>query len=76
MKKLIFLFILFLSGCARSQCEITLDSLQPVQKIPKVANIEIGDKILADDGGNVMLKNYVTMSNELNSVIENCQKKQ
>lgn len=75
MKKIIFLSILFLSGCARNQCEITLDSLQPVQKIPKVANIEIGDKILADDGGNVMLKNYVTMSNELNAVIENCKSK-
>ncbi len=75
MKKIIFLSMLLLVGCTRNQCEITLDSLQPVQKIPKVANIEIGDKILADDGGNIMLKNYVTMSNELNSVIENCKSK-
>lgn len=67
--------MLLLVGCTRNQCEITLDSLQPVQKIPKVANIEIGDKILADDGGNIMLKNYVTMSNEINSVIENCKSK-
>lgn len=76
MKKLILLsIVVLLSGCARNQCEIAIDSLQPVQKIPKVANIEIGDSIMADDGGNTMLKNYVTMSTELNNVITNCQTK-
>lgn len=73
--KYLILFTIFLSGCARTQCEIAIDSLQPVQKIPKTAKIEIGSKILANDGGHTILKNYVNMSNQIENVRENCQKK-
>lgn len=75
MKKLAFISVLLLAGCTRTACELSIDSLVPVQKIPKVASIEISDKILADEGGNTLLKNYVIMSNELNSVIDSCQAK-
>lgn len=74
MKKVCFI-LLFLTGCARNACEIAIDNMQPVQKIPKVANIEIGDKIMADEGGNTMLKNYVNMTTQINSVIDSCQTK-
>jgi hypothetical protein len=69
------LLSILLAGCAKSQCELSIENLQPVNKIPKEAKINISDKILADDGGHIMLKNYVIMSNQIDSIIDNCKSK-
>lgn len=68
------LIMLLMTGCARNACELSVDNLQLAPKIPKAANIEIGDSIMADDGGHEFLKNYVTMSKQVNSIKENCTK--
>jgi len=75
MRKLSLFIIVLLSGCARSQCELAIDNLQPAAKIPKSANIEIADNIMADDGGNILLKNYVNMSHQVNAIVDACQSK-
>lgn len=75
MKKILILLpFIIITGCARSSCQIAIDNLQPAAKIPKQANIEIAERILADDGGNVILKSYVTMSHQINDIISECQK--
>ena len=73
--KYIIPMLLILTGCARSACELAIDNLQPVPKIPKQASIEISDQIMADEGGNTLLKNYVLLSNQQSSIIDSCQSK-
>lgn len=69
----IFACLLLLTGCARTACEISIDTLQPAEKIPKVANIKIDELILADDGGSILLKNYSTMSHQIAAIKESCK---
>lgn len=69
---LFFIGMLFLTGCATDPCDLAIQNLQEPHKIPKTANIEIGDTIQADDGGHELLKNYVVLSMQTNSVIQSC----
>lgn len=72
----ILIITLLLAGCAgRSPCEIAIDNLQPSPKIPKAAAIEIGDTILADEGGHELLRNYVKLSTMNDSMIDSCSKR-
>ncbi len=64
---------LLLTGCARSACEISIETLKPAEKIPKVANIKIDELILADDGGSILLKNYSVMSHQIAAIKESCK---
>lgn len=73
MFKILILTPVLLMGCAHSPCEIAIINLQPAKKIPKTAAIEISDSIMADDGGQELLQNYVKMSTQTNSLIEACK---
>lgn len=74
MKYAILFGLLLLTGCARSACELAIDNLQPAPKIPKQASIEVTEKIVADDGGYIMLKGYIAMSKQISAVIDSCKK--
>ena len=71
--KYILLNCLLLTGCARTACELSLDNLQPVPKIPKVINIQIDETIKADDGGILLLKNYSNTSHQVSAIKESCK---
>jgi hypothetical protein len=67
------LICLLLTGCARNACEISLDNLQELPKIPKVINIQIDETIKADDGGILLLKNYTSTSHQVSAIKESCK---
>lgn len=71
MKYIIILCVL-LTGCARTECELSINNLQPMERIPKVANIAIGDTIQADDGGIVLLKGYSRASKQIDAIKQSC----
>ena len=71
--RLLVILSLLLTGCTRTTCQIAVDQMQPAVKIPKIAVLEIGDTISADEGGQELLTNYVKMSNQVNSLIESCR---
>jgi hypothetical protein len=74
MKSILIVFsMLLLSGCARNACQIAVDNMTPAPKIPHKVTIEIDKTVVADDGGQEFLKNYVKLSTQVNSLVESCK---
>ena len=71
--KTIALCLLFLTGCARTECELSIDNLQPMERIPKKANVSIDEMIQADDGGVILLKSYSRASKQIDAIKESCK---
>lgn len=67
------LLCLLLTSCARTPCQISIDNLQPLPKIPKTINIQINDLIKADDGGVQLLKSYTNASHQVSAIKESCK---
>jgi len=71
--KYILILCVLLSGCARNTCQIAIDNLQPLPKIPKDINIQLEEgSFKADNGGVALLQNYAKTSRAVTALKESC----